>query len=172
MLTRLLIKLTCIGVVAAGSMTWLAASQGKDPLAVFSTLSWRMPDGISLPPTPDLPALSDLVPGRAGTSTVYRWTDAQGTVQFSTSQPPDGTRFQTVHLDPDANVIPAIATERVGTRSTASGERHKPSVTRPVTEAQPSRADVGQIRDQLKALDVLNTDRVRHLDSQLSEQLR
>ena len=173
MLTRLLIKLTCIGVVAAGGMTWLAASQGKDPLAVFSTLSWRMPDGISLPPTPDLPALSDLLPGRAGTSTVYRWTDAQGTVQFSTSPPTSHIRYDTLSYDPQANVLPATPLPEA---ASAEPRARTPANARGVSNTNATRQSAigqfGEISSQLDAIENANTNRTRELDAALSRQTR
>lgn len=43
----------------------------------------------------------------AGQTKIYRWKSAEGTIQFS-NVPPAGVEFETVWVDPDANVIEAL----------------------------------------------------------------
>jgi hypothetical protein len=39
--------------------------------------------------------------------TLYRWTDADGVIQYTDEPPPDDIEYEIVEVDPDANVIPA-----------------------------------------------------------------
>lgn len=43
----------------------------------------------------------------AGQTKIFRWTSADGTKQFS-NVPPTGVEFETVWVDPDANIIEAL----------------------------------------------------------------
>ena len=40
------------------------------------------------------------------TTTAYKWRDAQGTWQYSTEAPPEGTPYETVEVRHDTNVLP------------------------------------------------------------------
>ncbi len=70
-----------------------------------------MPDFLSL----DLPGLA----GRIGSSVdesptgkdvIYKWTDANGNLQFSNNRPPEGVVFTLKGYDPNLNVIQAVET--------------------------------------------------------------
>ena len=41
--------------------------------------------------------------------TLYRWVDANGVVNITTSLPPAGRRFTIVRIDPNQNVVPLEA---------------------------------------------------------------
>lgn len=44
--------------------------------------------------------------GKVGDRRVYRWTDAQGVVQFTDRPPAEGVPYERVDLDPNTNVLP------------------------------------------------------------------
>lgn len=52
------------------------------------------------------PALEQLgLPAPERRVTAYRWRDEQGAWHYSTERPPPGTEYETVRVDPDANVL-------------------------------------------------------------------
>jgi len=44
-------------------------------------------------------------------STIYKWTDIDGNLQFSNSPPPEGIEYTLKKYDPNENVIPAVGTD-------------------------------------------------------------
>jgi len=43
-----------------------------------------------------------------GTTRLYRWRDAKGTVHITDQPPPEGTKFETLEYQNDANVVPSV----------------------------------------------------------------
>jgi len=95
--------------------------KGKDGSAMLNVMDLNfpsvsmpelsMPDFLSL----DLPGLA----GRIGNSddesltgkdVIYKWTDANGNIQFSNNQPPEGVVYMLKGYDPNLNVIQAVET--------------------------------------------------------------
>ena len=88
---------------------WAWAALGA--LALGTALAWWMTqheDAGSRPPgLPRAEARAEA--GRhahADPDTLYRWIDAHGVVNVSNSPPPAGTRYRTLHIDPNQNVVP------------------------------------------------------------------
>ena len=95
--------------------------KGKDGSAMLNVMDLNfpsvsmpelsMPDFLSL----DLPGLA----GRIGNSddesltgkdVIYKWTDANGNLQFSNNRPPEGVVYTLKGYDPNLNVIQAVET--------------------------------------------------------------
>ena len=43
-----------------------------------------------------------------GTTRVYKWRDADGVVQITDEPPPEGTEFEKLEYQNDANVVPSV----------------------------------------------------------------
>jgi Domain of unknown function (DUF4124) len=43
-----------------------------------------------------------------GTTRLYKWRDAKGTVQITDEPPPEGTKFEKLDYQNDANVVPSV----------------------------------------------------------------
>jgi hypothetical protein len=43
-----------------------------------------------------------------GTTRLYKWRDATGTVHITDKAPSDGTEFETLEYQNDANVVPSV----------------------------------------------------------------
>ena len=43
-----------------------------------------------------------------GTTRVYKWRDADGVVQITDEPPPEGTKFEELEYQNDANVVPSV----------------------------------------------------------------
>ncbi|MFB3059346.1 MAG: DUF4124 domain-containing protein, partial [Gammaproteobacteria bacterium] len=69
-----------------------------------------MPDFLSS----GMPKLPGGVKGSDGKDMIYQWTDADGNVQFSNSQPPEGVVYTLKGYDPSLNVIQAVETQAAG----------------------------------------------------------
>lgn len=44
-----------------------------------------------------------------GTTRVYKWRDADGVVQITDEPPPEGTKFEKLEYQNDANVVPSVS---------------------------------------------------------------
>ena len=43
-----------------------------------------------------------------GTTRLYKWRDAKGTVHITDEPPPEGTKFEKLEYQNDANVVPSL----------------------------------------------------------------
>lgn len=60
-----------------------------------------------------------------GKDMIYKWTDADGDVQFSNSQPPEGVVYTLKGYDPNLNVIQAVETQAAGSEEVSGSESKK-----------------------------------------------
>ncbi len=67
---------------------------------------YRNPTVVS-PLVEDTP-LESLVRDTLGTTRVYKWRDAKGAVHISDKPPPEGTKFEKLEYQNDANVVPSV----------------------------------------------------------------
>lgn len=56
--------------------------------------------------------LEGAVRSTLGTTRVYKWRDAEGIVHITDEPPPDGTKFEQLEYQNDANVVPSVATKK------------------------------------------------------------
>ena len=56
---------------------------------------------------------------------IYKWTDADGNLQFSNSQPPEGVVYTLKGYDPNLNVIQAVETQAAGSEEVSGSESKK-----------------------------------------------
>lgn len=162
---KLLFKTACLGVIAIGGFAYFSWTQGKDPAAPFRDMSISKPQ-ISLPSVPDLPEIPTIkLPTRkAQPSTFYQWTDENGGTQFSTSPPPAGFDYQTLKIDPNANVVPAHKTKT--SRSDIATEPGKISASR-LASKYTGNDNIQLQVDQVKAL---NANRIDNLNTLIGQQ--
>jgi hypothetical protein len=90
--------------------------KGKDGSAMLNVMdlnfpSVSMPDFLSL----DLPGLAERIGNSddeslTGKDVIYKWTDANGNLQFSNNRPPEGVVYMLKGYDPNLNVIQAVET--------------------------------------------------------------
>ena len=55
--------------------------------------------------------LEGAVRSTLGTTRVYKWRDTEGTVHITDEPPPEGTKFEQLEYQNDANVVPSVATK-------------------------------------------------------------
>jgi len=107
---KLINKLLTAAVVIGASLPFtLFKGEDGGPLLSISGLkipSFSMPD-FSFP---NFPGSGKALETRQPMSqvTIYKWTDAEGSLQFASSPPADGTEYEEMHYDPNENVIPAV----------------------------------------------------------------
>lgn len=56
--------------------------------------------------------LEGAVRSTLGTTRVYKWRDAEGIVHITDEPPPEGTKFEQLEYQNDANVVPSVATKK------------------------------------------------------------
>lgn len=79
-----------------------------------------------------------LVAPLAAAQQIYKWTDAKGTVHYSQSAPPEGTRFQQVKLA--GGVESADASAAQPNTESASAPADAPAPAAPVADTPANRA--------------------------------
>ena len=52
--------------------------------------------------------LENVVRDTLGTTRLYKWRDAKGTVHIADKPPPEGTKFEKLEYQNDANVVPSL----------------------------------------------------------------
>ena len=67
---------------------------------------YRNPTVVS-PLVEDTP-LESVVRKALGTTRLYKWRDAKGTVHITDKAPPEGTEFEKLEYQNDANVVPSL----------------------------------------------------------------
>lgn len=53
-------------------------------------------------------SLESTVRETLGTTRLYKWRDAKGTVHITDEPPPEGTKFEKLEYQNDANVVPSL----------------------------------------------------------------
>ncbi len=74
---------------------------------------YRNPTVVS-PLVEDTP-LESIVRDTLGTTRVYKWRDANGTVHITDEPPPEGTEFEKLEYQNDANVVPSLPKKTIKT---------------------------------------------------------
>ncbi len=72
---------------------------------------YRNPTVVS-PLVEDTP-LESIVRDTLGTTRVYKWRDANGTVHITDEPPPEGTEFEKLEYQNDANVVPSLTKKKI-----------------------------------------------------------
>lgn len=123
---KLLIAILVISLLLP--FTFLKDKHGNPLLSVrdlnFPSLTLpelSMPDFLSS----GMPKIPGGVRGSDGKDMIYQWTDADGNVQFSNSQPPEGVVYTLKGYDPNLNVIQAVETQAAGSEEVSGSESKK-----------------------------------------------
>ena len=123
---KLLIAILVISLLLP--FTFLKDKHGNPLLSVrdlnFPSLTLpelSMPDFLSS----GMPKFPGGVRGSDGKDMIYQWTDADGNVQFSNSQPPEGVVYTLKGYDPNLNVIQAVETQAAGSEEVSGSESKK-----------------------------------------------
>lgn len=114
---KLFVKLSLFILIAGMLLpfTFLKGQDGK-PLMSFSDI--KLPEfslsglfGNNVPGIEDLKDLTNISGSTSGNSLVYKWTDSEGNLQFSSSPPAEGIAYTVKGYDPNQNVIQAVSVE-------------------------------------------------------------
>ena len=123
---KLLIAILVISLLLP--FTFLKDKHGNPLLSIrdFNFPSLTLPE-LSMPDflSSGMPELPGGVKGSDGKDMIYQWTDADGNVQFSNSQPPEGVVYTLKGYDPNLNVIQAVETQAAGSEEVSGSESKK-----------------------------------------------
>ena len=163
---KLFIAVLIIGILLP--FTILKGSDGK-PLMSVSDL--KLPK-LS---TPDLPKLPDLGGKNDSASVndnnvIYKWTDAEGRVQFSSSPPPEGIEFTAKGYDPNTNLIQAvkIPTEEVELKSEETGSGKDVTSLDDISDVY-SPEKIEKLFNDAKNIEKLLNDRLKNQSAQIGD---
>jgi len=98
-----------IAALIIGILLPFTILKGRDGKPLMSFSDFKLPS-FSTPEMPRLPKAitnSDSASGN-GNSVIYKWIDAEGNLQFSSSPPLQGVEFEAKGYDPNLNVIQAV----------------------------------------------------------------
>ena len=110
--------------------------KGEDGSAMLNVRDLNFPS-VSLPELSMPDFLSSDLPGlpwrssssdeesRTGKDVIYKWTDADGNLQFSNNRPPEGIVYTIKGYDPNLNVIQAVETRPTGPEAVPEYESKK-----------------------------------------------
>ncbi len=97
-----------IAVLIIGLLLPFTILKGKDGKPLMSFGDMKLPD-FSAPDLPDMPSLTSQSKASAtNLDLIYKWTDAEGNLQFSNDPPPQGVEYTLKGYNPDTNVIQAV----------------------------------------------------------------
>ena len=132
---KLFIKLLIV-ILVISLLLPFTLLKGKDGNAMLNVRDLSFPS-VSLPEL-SMPGLlsSDMpkIPGGGrgsddellgGKDVIYKWTDAEGNLQFSNSQPPEGVEYTLKGYDPNLNVIQAVETQTASPEEVSASESKK-----------------------------------------------
>jgi hypothetical protein len=86
--------------------TLMSFSDIKFPAGSFSDLF-----GSNVPVIDDLKDLTNISGSTSGSNQIYKWTDSDGNLQFSSSPPAEGVEYTVKGYDSNQNVIQAVSVE-------------------------------------------------------------
>ncbi len=104
---KLLIKFL-IAILVIGILLPFTFIKGKDGAPLLSLNDWKLSETDVLPDMPDLP---EGIHDSEGNDIIFKWTDAEGNMQFSNTLPPAGIEYTEMAYDPNLNVIQAVEVE-------------------------------------------------------------
>ena len=119
-----------LAILIIGLLLPFTILKGKDGNALMNFSSLKMPN-LSLPEVPDFSDSkvatinTPAVEGMDGKDLFYKWFDAEGNLQFTTSPPPEGVEFTVKGFDPNTNVIQSVKVqaEKAETISESEGQK-------------------------------------------------
>lgn len=170
---KLFIKLLLFLLVLACALPFITLGPGGQPLMRVENLKWpelgapRLPEAVSADAikkrlglaSDEAPATDDLT-----TSTVYKWRNGKGELQYTSDRPPDGIAYETLALRSDTNVVAAVqappppAEEAPGDKNAAEG-----GLIEDLTSVY-SPGKVKELIDQAKQVQKLSRERKKMLD--------
>jgi len=163
---KLLIAVLIIGIMLP--FTILKGPDGK-PLMSISDLKLPKFSTPDLPELPDLGGTSDSASVN-GNNIIYKWTDAQGQLQFSSSPPPEGTEYTAKGYDPNTNLIQAveIPAEEVEVKTEAP-ESGKPAGSLDDIGEVYSPEKIEKLFEDAKNIEKLLNDRLKNQSAQIGD---
>jgi hypothetical protein len=112
---KLFVKLSLFVLIAGMLLpfTFLKGQNGKT-LMSFSDIkfpggSFSNLFGSNVPGVDDLKDLTNISESTSGSNQIYKWTDSDGNLQFSSSPPAEGIEYTVKGYDPNQNVIQALS---------------------------------------------------------------
>ena len=167
---KLLVKLTIV-VLIIGMLLPFTILKGPDgkPLMSISDLKFPKFSTPNLPELPDLGGKNDSASVN-GNDVIYKWTDAEGNLQFSSSPPPEGTEYTAKGYDPNTNLIQAleIPVEEV---ELESEEADPKKGTNPLDDIGGvySPEKIEKLFDDAKNIEKLLNDRLKNQSAQIGD---
>ena len=107
---RFFVKLLIVAIVIAVMLPFTFL-KGKDGRPLMSLDQLKGPD-LAMPKLPSGITTPLTTPGSGGKDVVYKWKDAAGVTQFSSTPPPAGTEYTSKGYDPDLNLIQSVKVKR------------------------------------------------------------
>jgi hypothetical protein len=168
---RLIYKVMLASLVIGGSLPFtLLKGDDGNPLLKISELEFpavEIPDfSFKTGSGTDKPRQS-YVP--TGDSTIYKWTDTEGNLQFSSSIPPDGIEYSVRVYDPNENVIPAVKTTSINSEQGSNVVSQKKKEPLFSIDGVYSPEDIVKLFEDANNIGQMQNQRIENLDAEIGQ---
>lgn len=160
-----------IAVLIIGMLLPFTILKGPDGKTLMSFSDLKLPKFS----TPDLPELPNLGGNSDSASVndknvIYKWTDAEGQLQFSSSPPPEGTEYTAKGYDPNINLIQAvdIATEDEETKDEGTDSKKGASSLDDISDVY-SPEKIEKLFKDAQNIEKLLNDRLKNQNAQIGD---
>lgn len=123
---RLVLKVVMVIAVVFGGVNYVAYLQtGRLPLSLWAEKTMVAFRSFKKDASRALGSVTDAATGEGESQVIYKWTDAQGVLQYTNVAPPANVAVEVVEVDPNANLVPAAPvqqSEPVPVPAAAAGE--------------------------------------------------
>lgn len=149
---RLLLLLLLFAVIFPFTFPW------KDGKPMLNLSDIRMPNLASVT-LPELPGTGEGSRESNQPVTLYRWQGADGSTQFGSEPPAEGSNYEVVEVNPDANLIQALPPS-VPAEADKSAEAKAPSSPLP-SPLTVSPGEAMQLMEDAKKIQQISEERLR-----------
>jgi len=156
-----------IAVLIIGILLPFTILKGKDGKPLMSIGNIKMPD-FSMPDLPELPKSSGASNSTSadGKDLVYKWTDSEGNIQFSTSPPPEGVEYTVKGYDPDTNLIQAVEVPKENSEDGADkADTKKPTTSTDGIGSVYSPEAIEKLFEDAKNVEKLLNERIKNQEA-------
>ena len=141
--------------------------KGKDGRPLMSIDDLKGPD-LSLPKIPSGISPPDSATGSAGNDLIYKWKDAEGVTQFTSSPPPAGVEYTSKGYDPNMNLIQSVKVKPEPEAEPEAEPQSKKEKTSSIGNPY-SPEKVEKLFDDAKNIEKLLNDRMKQQEAALGQ---
>ena len=110
---KLIIKLLLLTLVGAAALPFITL--GPNGSALLKSPDLEVPE-FDTSKISELVSTHEPISGKDQSAPVYKWRDSDGQTHYTTEPPPQDIQSETLYLNSDINVVPAVESPQPGNR--------------------------------------------------------